>query len=220
VRSILVVNPKGGSGKTTVATNLAGALAGWEDEVMLWDLDRQQSALTWLSMRPAHLPRIVRLDRREDDPGRINSKRNWLVIDSPAGLHGKGLSHTLRHADKVVVPVQPSVFDMAATSAFLQILMEEKAVRRSKAVVGVVGVRVDPRTRAAATLEAFLQQFDLPVLAYLRDSQIYPNAAFNGMSIFDLAPHVAAREQEHWQPIVDWLRLDADRPASGSPEPV
>ena len=217
MRSILVVNPKGGSGKTTVATNLAGALAARHGEVLLWDLDRQQSALTWLSMRPSHVPRIVRLDRREDDPGRINAKRDWLVIDSPAGLHGKSLSHALKHADKVVVPVQPSVFDMAATSAFLQILLEEKAVRRSKALVGVIGVRVDPRTRAAATLEAFLQQFDLPVLTYLRDSQIYPNAAFNGMSIFDLPPYVAAREQEHWQPVIDWLRVDSDQSASGGP---
>ena len=217
MRSILVVNPKGGSGKTTVATNLAGALAVQDDAVLLWDLDRQQSALSWLSMRPSHLPRIVRLDRREDEPGRINSKRNWLVIDSPAGLHGKSLSHTLKHADKVVVPVQPSVFDMAATSAFLQVLAEEKAVRRSKTSVGVVGVRVDPRTRAAATLEAFLGQFNLPVLAYLRDSQIYANAAFNGMSIFDLPPYVAAREQEHWQPVLDWLQAEANREG---PEPA
>jgi chromosome partitioning protein len=209
VHSILVVNPKGGSGKTTVATNLAGALAGLQDQVLLWDLDRQQSALTWLAMRPAHLPRIVRLDRREDDPTRLDRKRNWLIIDSPAGLHGKGLSHALKYAEKVVVPVQPSVFDMAATSAFLQVLMEEKTVRRNRTFVGVLGVRVDPRTRAAATLEAFLGQFDLPVLAYLRDSQIYPNAAFNGLSIFDLAPSLAAREQEHWQSVLGWVRGEA-----------
>jgi len=209
VRSILVVNPKGGAGKTTVATNLAGALAGAQSEVLLWDLDRQQSALTWLAMRPAHLPRIVRLDRREDEPGRIQSKPHWLVIDSPAGLHGKSLSHALKHAEKVLVPVQPSVFDMAATSAFLQILMEEKVVRRSKAFVGVLGVRVDPRTKAAATLEAFLGQFDLPVLTYLRDSQLYANAVFNGLTIFDLAPSLAAREQEHWQPVLEWVRRDA-----------
>jgi chromosome partitioning protein len=208
VRSILVVNPKGGAGKTTVATNLAGALAGSQNGVLLWDLDRQRSALTWLAMRPAHLPRIVRLDRREDQPGRVQSSPDWLVIDSPAGLHGKNLSHALKHAEKVLVPVQPSVFDMAATSAFLQILMEEKTVRRSRARVGVLGVRVDPRTKAAATLEAFLGQFDLPVLAYLRDSQIYANAAFNGLTIFDLAPSLAAREQEHWQPVLEWVRRD------------
>jgi chromosome partitioning protein len=163
-------------------------------------------------MRPSHAPRIVRLDRREDEPGRIDRKRAWLVIDSPAGLHGKGLSHTLKHAEKVLVPVQPSVFDMAATSAFLQILMEEKAVRRNQAFVGVLGVRVDPRTRAAATLEAFLGQFNLPVLAYLRDSQMYPNAAFNGLSVFDLAPSLAAREQEHWQPVLEWVSADAGGP--------
>ena len=84
------------------------------------------------------------------------------MIDSPAGMHGKSLSQTLKHADKVLVPVQPSVFDMAATGVFLQALIEEKVIRRSRTFVGVIGVRVDPRTRAAATLEGFLTQFDLP----------------------------------------------------------
>ena len=208
MHSILVVNPKGGAGKTTVAINLAGGLATADNRVLLWDLDRQQSALTWLGMRPSHLPAILRLDRRADEPPQAGSKRHWLIIDSPAGLHGKGLSHALKYADKVLVPLQPSVFDMAATGAFLQTLMEEKAVRKSRMFVGVLGVRVDPRTRAAATLEAFLEQFDLPVLAYLRDSQVYPNAAFNGLSIFDLPPSQGARDQEQWQPVLNWVNQD------------
>ena len=103
------------------------------------------------------------------------------------------------------VPVQPSVFDMAATSEFLHALAEEKAVRKHREFVGIVGVRVDPRTRAAATLEAFLGQFELPILTYLRDSQIYPNAAFNGLSIFDLAPSVAERDHSQWQTILAWV---------------
>ena len=115
-------------------------------------------------MRPAHVPRILRLDRREDEAPGAGAKCDWLVVDSPAGMHGKSLSQTLKHADKVLVPVQPSVFDMAATGVFLQGLMEEKAIRRSKAFVGVIGVRVDPRTRAAATLEGFLSsRLDLPL---------------------------------------------------------
>jgi chromosome partitioning protein len=117
------------------------------------------------------------------------------------------LSHTLKYADKVIVPVQPSVFDMAATSVFLQALAEEKVVRKSRTFVGVVGVRVDPRTRAAATLEGFLAQFDLPVLTYLRDSQVYPNAAFNGLSIFDLPPYLSERDQQQWEPVLDWVTL-------------
>jgi chromosome partitioning protein len=204
LRSVLVVNPKGGAGKTTVATNLAAGLASRGAEVYLWDLDRQQSSLTWLGIRPPHVPSIKRLDRRDDEPVALGKGR-WLVIDSPAAFHGKVLTQNLKLADKVLVPVQPSVFDMAATAAFLQALREEKAVRRHKTFVGIVGVRVDPRTKAAATLEAFLQQFDLPILAYLRDSQIYANAAFNGLSVFDMPSYVAERDLEQWAPILDWV---------------
>ena len=149
MRSVLVVNPKGGSGKTTLATNLAGGLANRNEEVFLWDLDRQQSSLTWLGMRPSHAARVERLDHREDSE-MSRGKGRWLVIDSPAAFHGKALSQNLKLADKVLVPVQPSVFDMAATAVFLQSLREEKAIRRHKTFVGIVGMRVDPRTRAAA----------------------------------------------------------------------
>ena len=206
MRSILVVNPKGGCGKTTLATNLAAGLA-WDGarRVLLWDLDRQQSSMTWLSMRPPGHPRIHRLDRR-DQPGASGDRGDaWLVVDSPAGIHGKGLSSALKVADKVLVPIQPSLFDMAATADFLQALSAEKAIRKGRAFVGVVGVRVDPRTRAAATLEAFLHQFQLPILTFLRDSQVYPNAAFNGLSIFDLPPSLAERDQTQWQAILSWV---------------
>ncbi len=205
MRSVLVANPKGGSGKTTVATNLAAGLATGDEQTYLWDLDRQQSSLTWLAMRPRHAAPINRLDRREDEGEPDLGKGRWLIVDSPAGLHGKGLSHALKIANKVLVPVQPSVFDMAATSAFLQALRDEKAVRKNKAFVGILGVRVDPRTRAAATLEAFLAQFGLPILTYLRDSQIYPNAAFNGLSIFDLPHYMTERDREQWMPVLKWV---------------
>ena len=133
---------------------------------------------------------------------------NWLILDSAAGLHGKNLTRALKLAQKVLVPVQPSVFDMAATSTFLQTLMEEKAIRKHKTFVGIVGMRADPRTKAAATLEAFLAQYKLPVLTYLRDTQVYANAAFNGLSVFDLPDYLSARDLEQWQPLLDWLEED------------
>ena len=188
-----------------MATNLAAGLASRGEPVYLWDLDRQQSSLTWLGMRPGHVAAVGRLDHRQGGDVALGKGR-WLVIDSPAGFHGKTLSQNLKLADKVLVPVQPSVFDMAATAAFLQSLREEKTVRRNKTFVGMVGVRVDPRTKAAATLEAFLKQFDLPVLTYLRDTQTYPNAAFNGLSIFDLPGYQTERDLEQWAPIFDWVR--------------
>lgn len=207
MRSVVVINPKGGSGKTTASTTLAGALARGGERVRLWDLDRQKSALAWLGLRSPELPVIETLDGDPADAAvRGRGKVDWLVIDSPAGLHGKNLGHTLKLADKVVVPVQPSLFDMAATADFLTGLRDERAGRRSGLQVGVVGMRVDARTRAASTLQTFLSQFELPVLAYIRDTQQYANAAFSGQSVFDLPDYLAARDAEQWEPVLDWLR--------------
>ena len=208
MKAILIANPKGGSGKTTLATNLAGSLAVRKQKVFLWDLDRQQSSLQWLAMRPGSHPLIHRLDRKDDDESAIPSGSSWLILDSAAGLHGKNLAHALKIAHKIIIPVQPSIFDMAATGAFLQTLLEEKAVRKHKTSIGIVGMRVNPRTRAAATLEAFLAQFKLPVLSYLRDTQIYVNAAFNGLSLFDLPAYLSGKDLEQWQPILDWIDED------------
>ena len=205
MRVILLANPKGGCGKTTVATNLAAALAARGERVYLWDLDRQKSALEWLSLRPPTLPVIRRLDGRRPDEQRGSADGGWMVLDSPAGLHGKNLGHAVKAAEKVIVPVQPSVFDMAATRDFVRLLIEEKAVRKARTFVSIVGVRVDARTRAAATLRDFLAQYDLPVLAFLRDTQLYPNSAFTGRSIFDLPLSLAGQDLEQWSSIIDWV---------------
>ena len=206
MRAILVANPKGGCGKTTLATNLAGYLAGQNQRVVMWDLDRQKSSLNWLSLRAADLPTITRLStERSDINPKFPESNDWLVLDSPAAMHGKNLTHALKLADKVIVPVQPSLFDMAASRDFLDRLVEEKAVHKHKSYIGIVGMRVDPRTRAAATLEKFLSQYDLPVLTYLRDTMVYVNAAFNGKSIFDLPRSQSKHDREQWQPLIDWL---------------
>ena len=206
MRAILVANPKGGCGKTTLATNLAGYLARENERVLLWDLDRQKSSFEWLAIRPEHLPLIRRMDAPDPDDAKLPRDKSWLILDSPAGLHGKNLTRTIKPVHKVLVPIQPSLFDMAATRDFLAALHEEKSVRKHKAFVGIVGMRVDPRTRAAATLEAFLKQFDLPVLTFLRDTQNYANAAFAGKTTFDLPSYLNERDVEQWQPLVEWLK--------------
>ena len=206
MKSILIVNPKGGAGKTTLATNLAGALANVGDQdVKLWDLDRQHSALDWLALRPENRPPIQAMNETKS-AGRNNSAGSgWLILDAPAGIHGKMLDRALKVAHKVIVPVQPSVFDMAASGDFMQELLKEKSVRNHETFVAVVGMRVDPRTRAASTLGAFLNQFDLPVVTWLRDTQVYANAAFNGLSIFDLPSSVGGRDVEQWHPLLEWV---------------
>ena len=207
MRTILVANPKGGCGKTTLATNLAAYFAGQNQRVVMWDLDRQKSSLDWLALRPAELPSIASLDAERDEihPD-IPENNDWLVLDSPAGMHGKNLAHALKLAHKIIIPVQPSIFDMSATRDFLDQLMKEKTVRKHKTFIGIIGMRVDPRTRAAATLEQFLKQYDLPVLTYLRDTMVYVNAAFNGKGIFDLPSYQAERDLAQWQPLIEWVK--------------
>ena len=200
MKTILIANPKGGAGKTTLSTNLAGYLAAHGENVFLWDLDRQKSALHWLSQRPAHLPSISRLDSAKEKSG-----KGWLVLDSPAGLHGEKLSDLLKRVEKVIVPIVPSSFDLAATKLFLNELAEEKAVRKGKAFVAIVGMRVDARTRSAEKLDEFLAPIELPVLTHLRDTQNYVTAAFDGKSIFDMAPSSVAQDVMQWQPIIKWL---------------
>lgn len=204
MKTILIVNPKGGSGKTTLSVNIAGYLANNGQRVAILDLDRQQSSALWLATRPDDLPRIHSLDAKKGH-GHPN---DWLVIDSPAGLRGKNLSHALKLAHKIIVPVAPSLFDLQASRDFLQTLSEEKTVRKSKCHIGIIGMRMEMRTKAAWALEHFLASLDLPVLAYLRETQVYVNAAFEGKSLFDLPPYLAERELEQWTLLQDWLGKD------------
>lgn len=208
MKAFLVANPKGGSGKSTLATNLAGYFASRRHDVMLGDVDPQQSSREWLSLRPFELPGIDTWETGKDKVARPPKGTSHVVLDTPAGLSGKLLDRVLKLSTRVIVPVQPSVFDMQATRRFLQALQEEKVVRKGRADVAVIGMRVDARTRAAAELERFFAGFDLPVLAYLRDTQVYVQAAAAGLTIFDLPPSRAERDLEQWQAIIDWAEAD------------
>ncbi|HTZ00627.1 MAG TPA: ParA family protein, partial [Rhodocyclaceae bacterium] len=162
MESFLIANPKGGSGKSTLATNLAGWLALEGHRVMLGDIDRQQSSRAWLQLRSPSLPRIDTWEVEPDKPARPPNGTTHVILDTPAGLHGKKLAQVLRLVKRVIVPLQPSLFDILATRQFLDALREEKEVRKHHAFVAVVGMRVDARTRAAAELERFLDGLGLP----------------------------------------------------------
>ena len=149
---IVVANPKGGVGKSTVATNLAGALARAGHSVMLGDVDRQQSARQWLALRPAELPEIRGWEVSRDHIVKPPKGTTHVVIDTPAGLHDKKLDAVLAIADRVLVPLQPSLFDIQASHAFVQELREHK----NKAQVAVIGNRVREHTIAADQLRSFL----------------------------------------------------------------
>lgn len=203
MKNILIANSKGGSGKTTLATNLAGYFASLGKRVMLNDLDRQQSSARWLERRPAVMPIIQSYNSRN----KLQFKEpEWIITDSPAGFRDEKLADAVKQADCVIVPIQPSAFDIGATSDFLDRLAEEKAIRKNKTFVALVGMRVNNRTHAAAGLADFMEQTGFPVLTYLRNAQVYATAAELGVSLFDMRPSFVAQDIEQWVPLLDWVK--------------
>jgi chromosome partitioning protein len=202
MKNILVANSKGGCGKTTLATNLAGYFAAMGNKVVLEDLDRQRSASNWLQRRPSVLPAIHSYTEYEKHH---ISKPDWIITDSPAGFRDEKLTEAIKKADCVIVPIQPSAFDIVATSDFLDVLDREKAVRKHKTFVALVGMRVNVRTNATAALNAFMEYTGLPILTNLRNSQVYATGAELGVSIFDLRPSFVAQDTQQWQALLEWV---------------
>ncbi len=200
---VVVANPKGGVGKSTLSTNVAGYYASRGHSVMLGDIDRQQSSALWLRLRPPQARPIRTWDISHDLIARPPRDTTHVVLDTPAGLHGWRFKDVLKMADKVLVPLQPSIFDIYATRAFLDELLESR--RAEHLQIGLVGMRVDPRTIAAEQLQTFVTTLGLPVLTHLRDTQNYIHLAARGLTLFDVTPGRVAKDLEQWQPICQWL---------------
>ena len=200
---VVVANPKGGVGKSTLSTNIAGYYASRGHAVMLGDVDRQQSSRLWLGLRPSAARKISTWDTGADNVAKPPKGVTHVVLDTPAGLHGKRLNEVVKMADHVVVPLQPSVFDIFATRAFLDELVQNKHASRTR--IGLVGMRVDARTIAADHLHEFVDMLGVPVLGYLRDTQNYIHLAARGLTLFDVSPGRVEKDLTQWAPLCRWL---------------
>ena len=200
---VVIANPKGGVGKSTLATQIAGYFASRGHAVMLGDIDRQQSSRLWLGLRPPQARAISGWDVSGEALAKPPKGTTHVVLDTPAGLHGKRLSEVLKIADKVIVPLQPSIFDIFATGSFLDELAEHR--RASHLPIGIVGMRVDARTIAADKLQELVARLHLPVLGYLRDTQNYIHLAARGLTLFDVAPSRVEKDLDQWRSICQWI---------------
>lgn len=204
MRSILVLNPKGGCGKSTIATNVAAWYANRGLKVLLADFDPQASSLEWLGARNSLQPRIQGIaawDKGLDGKGDFDV----LVLDAPARTHGKDLKGLLKEADTLLLPVLPSPMDIRATGHFIVELLAMGRIEKGKTRVGLVANRVREFTLSYQSLEHFLKGLEIPIVARLRDTQNYVRAAQQGLGICELPPSQVGQDLAQWEPLVKWL---------------
>jgi len=209
---IVVLNPKGGSGKTTVATNVAAYFAAMGARPMLVDMDPQRSSLRWTSHRPENRPPIDCVEGFKPSSSVTRSFQmrpkpgcNVVIVDTPAAIEATRFPEITRGADSILVPVMPSDIDMHATAKCIADLLLVAKIRRSDNRIGIIANRVKIRTRASAALHKFLGSLEIPLLATLRDTQNYVRSAQLGVGIFEMPENETEPDKASWQHLLNWL---------------
>ena len=212
MRHVIVMNAKGGCGKSTVATNLASYYAVQGNSVALADFDPQRSSLDWVEMRPSNRPPITGLAGFDEGLRHLPRSTDYLIIDAPARSHGPELTSLVKRAETILVPVMPSVIDMRAARSFVDELRSVGKVERRQARIAVLANRIRENTLIFDELDAYLQSVGVPYVATLREAQNYIRAYARGLGIFELPEYLAWPDWEQWGPLTDWLNSRASRP--------
>ena len=228
MQRVMLLNPKGGSGKTTIATSLASYYAATLGSTVVFDHDAQGSSTRWLQRRPAAYPAINGVAAYQNPAGmtrsfqmRVPTGTTAVVVDTPAGVRANQLRDLVRGADNIVIPVLPSHIDIDAVSAFIEIIRQVPAIRDGRTKVAVVANRVRPRTVIFRELEDFLRRLSFPFVARLRESQNYVRSSERGLGIHDLPSKQNRTDRQQWAPLLSWLEgvpvpeVPRERPTPG-----
>ena len=212
MRTILVLNAKGGCGKSTISTNLASYFASvMGEKVVLADYDQQESSLAWLEARDEKWPFIEGVAAYKD-PLRVAKDTDYVIMDAPARVHGKELTQLMRKAETVIFPILPSPIDMRAATKYMEEVMKNGRVSRKEVKIGVLANRVRGNTLVFSALYDFIKAMKLPYVATLRDTQNYIHAEERGIGIFEMAPSQVYQDMEDWAPLTKWLRSKRSQP--------
>lgn len=222
MKRIVVLNPKGGSGKTTLAINLASYYASRQQKPVLMDFDRQGSSVRWAKKRqpaqaPIHVIAAYENDARSTRAFqlRIPPGTTHVIIDTPAALDSPRMPDITRDADKIIVPVLPSDIDIHACSRCIRDLLLVAKIRREDDRIGVIANRIRRNTLTYQSLIRFLQTLGIPIVTTIRDSQNYVRAAELGIGIHEMKTYIAREDVEQWAPLIEWLsKPSATEPAA------
>ena len=202
MKKILVINPKGGCGKTTLATNLSSYYALWDVPVALIDYDPQHSSLDWLAQRSAEYNPIIGIDGSH---GRVHIDKaiRRVVMDAPARSSKQQVSKLFDLADAVIIPVLASPIDIRAVGNFIAELASDNMLKKAK--LGLVGNRIRENTLIFDNLKKFMKKMNIPVVTNLRDTQNYIRAAEGGLGVFEMPPYLAEKDIEQWRGMINWI---------------
>ena len=209
MKTILVANQKGGCGKTLTAIHVAAALAQKGYRVALADADKQKSALHWLKQRPETAVAIQSLDwRHEKSIGDAPNDLDYLIIDAPGALTGEHAEHLVAEAHAIIVPLQPSFFDIDSTKRFLKHLQDIKRIRKGKVQLHLLASRVKPQSAANKDIQQFFEKLELQPIAWISERSAYGQLAMQGLSIFDQSQKQYVQLQAQWQSLLGALVED------------
>jgi chromosome partitioning protein len=224
---IVVLNPKGGSGKTTIATNLASYFAAQQQKPVLMDFDPQGSSLRWVRKRQAAQPPIHIIAAFEKDPRttrsfqlRVPAGSTHVILDTPAAVEPHLLPQLTREAGKIIVPVLPSDIDIHACSRCIRDLLLVAKVRREDNRIGVVANRIRRNSATYQSLIRFLQTLGIPIVATLRDSQNYLRAAELGVGVHEMKSYIVREDIEEWRPLIEWIEAVPAAKAPAAPPSI
>jgi chromosome partitioning protein len=230
MKRIVVLNPKGGSGKTTLAINLASYYASCQQKPVLMDFDPQGSSVRWVKKRqqaqaPIHVIAAFENDARTTRAFqmRVPPGTTHVIVDTPAALDSPRMPEITRDAHKIIVPVLPSDIDIHACSRCIRDLLLVAKIRREDDRLGVVANRIRRNTLTYQSLIRFLQTLGIPIITTIRDSQNYVRAAELGIGVHEMKSYIAREDVEQWAPLIDWLSkpaANAPAPTSAPPVPV
>ena len=213
MRSIMVLNSKGGSGKSTVATNIASYYASQGNKVVLVDFDPQASSLEWLAARPSGRSTISGINGAAGQ-FRVPRSADYVIYDTPAAVHGAELSAFLRRAQSIIIPVLPSPIDMRAATPFLQKILDNGRIARKEARVALIANRCREHYNIYHQLDNYLRKVrKVPFISALRETQNYVRAAERGLGVFELPPYAVRKDLDQWDPIIRWLNSKRSLPA-------
>ena len=210
MRTIMVINAKGGCGKTTLATNIAGFYANKGNAVAIADFDPQGSSLDWLKVRSRKLPEIIGINATKETV-RFSKDTEIVIMDVPARVEGRELAGLVKRVETIIIPVLPSPIDIRAGANFIKELLTNAKVSRKETKVCVVANRVRENTLSYHALYAFLKSLKIPFVTTLRDTQNYIHAEEKGIGIFEMAPSKVWQDLEQWDPLIKWLRSKRSR---------